>query len=106
MTNSGDVQLMNLHDLQSFPSLSEQRAVSVELFLRKIVRDLRTQNTPYQNAVRAFQERYIVEVLATHAYHLGRTAEELGIHRNTLTRAIRDLGIDVRGARRAIGLVD
>jgi DNA-binding NtrC family response regulator len=63
---------------------------------------MRAANLSYEDAVRALQESYIVEVLITHAYHLGRTAEELGIHRNTLARTIRELNIDIRKIRNTI----
>lgn len=54
---------------------------------------------PYQDAVREFQERYIVGVLITHGFHLGRTARELGMHRNTLTRTLAELKIDIKQIR-------
>ncbi|WP_425432483.1 helix-turn-helix domain-containing protein [Granulicella rosea] len=46
-----------------------------------------------------FQERYIAHVLTKHRGHLGRTAEELQMHRNTLTRALLGLGLDVSQIR-------
>jgi DNA-binding NtrC family response regulator len=55
--------------------------------------------TSYEEAIRAFQERFIVNVLIAHSCHLGKTAQELGMHRNTLTRTIRELNIDLRQIR-------
>jgi Fis family transcriptional regulator len=84
------------------PSVSGRGIVSVKLSLSKTVRDMRALDTSYLNAVHALQERYIVEVLVMHACHMGKTAKELGMHRNTLTRTLRELDIDVRRLRDAI----
>jgi DNA-binding NtrC family response regulator len=45
------------------------------------------------DAVKNFVRGYIVEALARNRYHMGRAAEELCIHRNTLTRRCREVGI-------------
>jgi DNA-binding PucR family transcriptional regulator len=50
--------------------------------------------TSYQDAIREFQQQYIVLVLIKHTCRLGRAAADLGMHRNTLTRIIRKLEID------------
>jgi DNA-binding PucR family transcriptional regulator len=54
----------------------------------------------YQDAIREFQQRYIVVVLIKHACHLGNAAADLGMHRNTLTRIIQKLAIDPKLIRR------
>jgi Fis family transcriptional regulator, factor for inversion stimulation protein len=74
-------------------------AVSMKSLFVNAIRDMRSSQSSYANALRAFQRRYIIEVLITNAFHLGRAALELGMHRNTLTRTIRDLDIDVRQIR-------
>jgi Fis family transcriptional regulator len=79
---------------------SGQRAFSTSWTLDKTVRNLRALRTPYDEAVSFFQERFIVRVLMAQACHLGRAAVELGMHRNTLTRTLRDLNIDVQQLRR------
>lgn len=62
-------------------------------------RPMRASQISYQNAVRAFQRHYIIEALMMHGCHLGRMAEKLGMHRNTLTRTLRELDVDVRQIR-------
>ena len=42
---------------------------------------------------RAFEIRFIQQVLEEHDGHLGEAAERLGIHRNTLTRKIAEYRI-------------
>jgi len=74
----------------------------VNASLRKIVKEMRVLEVPYQNAVRELEERYIIAVLMRHACHLGRAAEDLGVHRNTLTRIIRKLEIDLKQIRRLL----
>jgi Fis family transcriptional regulator len=75
-------------------------AFSASWTLNKTVRNMRALRTPYDEAVSSFQERFIVRVLMVQACHLGRTAVELGMHRNTLTRTLRDLSIDVQQLRK------
>jgi len=60
-----------------------------------VAREMRLSGISYANALQAFQRRYIIEVLAAEGFHLGRTSRQLGVHPNTLTRANRDLQIDV-----------
>jgi DNA-binding NtrC family response regulator len=40
----------------------------------------------FEDAVREFEKRFIARVLGRCDGNLTRTAEELGVHRNTLTR--------------------
>jgi Fis family transcriptional regulator len=69
--------------------------------INRTVREMYALRTSYKDAIHAFQERFIVNVLIAHSCHLGKAAQELGMHRNTLTRAIRDLDIDLRQIRTA-----
>jgi Fis family transcriptional regulator len=49
---------------------------------------------PYADAVREFKKRYILEVLARHRGNQCKAAEELDMHRNTLSRTLTELGLD------------
>jgi DNA-binding NtrC family response regulator len=60
--------------------------------LRHLVAEMRTTGMHYQDAVLEFEERYIIRILQMHRGHLGKTANSLGMHRNTLTRALRKFG--------------
>ena len=48
----------------------------------------------YADAVREFKRRYLLEVLARHRGNQCKAAEELGMHRNTLSRTLAELNMD------------
>ncbi len=48
----------------------------------------------YDEAVREFKKRFILEVLAHHRGNQCKAARELGMHRNTLSRTIAELELD------------
>jgi DNA-binding NtrC family response regulator len=58
----------------------------------------------YTEAVREFKKRFILTVLQENKGNQCKTARQLGMHRNTLSRTIAELNLDVRtlrlGARR------
>src|SRR5258708_10015320 len=45
----------------------------------------------YSDAVRQFKKRYILEVLSHHKGNQCKAADELGMHRNTLSRTLTEL---------------
>ena len=47
----------------------------------------------YEDALREFDRRFIVEVVGKNAGNLTKAADTLGVHRNTLARKIKDLKI-------------
>ena len=76
--------------------------VSGECQLDRAISEMCAVKTPCREAVRTFQRCLVVDALIVNSRHLGRTAQELRMHRNTLTRATRELAIDVRQIRRSI----
>jgi Fis family transcriptional regulator, factor for inversion stimulation protein len=80
----------------------ERPAVKREL--DNLVMQMRAGGITYDEAVREFKRRFLLEVLASHRGNQCRAAKELGVHRNTLSRMLAELQIDpavVRsGARR------
>jgi Fis family transcriptional regulator, factor for inversion stimulation protein len=54
------------------------------------------QGVRYEDAVAEFEKRFIKRVLENHGGHQTKAAEALGIHRNTLSRKIAELGLDHR----------
>jgi len=60
----------------------------------------------YADAVRQFKKRYILEVMAHHKGNQSKAAVELGMHRNTLNRALAELDLDTveirNGLRRQV----
>lgn len=53
----------------------------------------------YNEAVREFKKRFILAVLQKNQGNQCRAARELGMHRNTLSRTITELKLDVRAVR-------
>ncbi len=53
----------------------------------------------YSEAVREFKKRFILAVLAENRGNQCKAARELGMHRNTLSRTINELKLDIRTVR-------
>ena len=53
----------------------------------------------YDEAVREFKKRYLIEVLAHHRGNQCKAAKELGMHRNTLSRTLAELDLDTAAIR-------
>jgi DNA-binding NtrC family response regulator len=56
-------------------------------------------NIRYDEAVTEFKKRFILTVLQENKGNQCRAARELDMHRNTLSRTIRQLKIDLRQVR-------
>jgi hypothetical protein len=74
MENRNDIRFIATIQMPLNPATPVQAVLSVNGSLRKIVREMRDFETPYQDAIREFQARYVVAVLVKHACHLGKTA--------------------------------
>lgn len=59
-----------------------------------LVIQMHSAGISYADAVRQFKRRYILEVLAHHKGNQCKAAEELGMHRNTLSRTLAELEMD------------
>lgn len=99
MENLDNSRPIDPREAPLLPGPSGQRALPMRHSLRKTVLGMRALETSYESAVRAFQRRYIIEVLIMHGCHLGKAAKELDMHRNTLARIIREFQIDVKQIR-------
>ena len=64
-----------------------------------LVTQMHAAGISYADAIRQFKKRYILEVLAHHKGNQCKAAEELGIHRNTLSRTMAELGISLAEIR-------
>jgi Fis family transcriptional regulator len=53
--------------------------------LDALVIQMHSSGVAYHEAVRQFKRRYLLEVLAQHRGNQCKAAEELGMHRNTLS---------------------
>ena len=67
--------------------------------LDSLVSQMHAGGITYDEAIREFKKRFILEVLAAHRGNQCKAAKELGMHRNTLSRTITELKIDVRQLR-------
>ena len=67
--------------------------------LEALVMQMYKSNILYSEAVREFKKRFILSVLQENRGNQCRAARELGMHRNTLSRTISELKIDMRQVR-------
>ena len=65
--------------------------------LGQIVDELVRRGVTLDQARREFEKQYIVATLKTNDGNLSRSAQSLGVHRNTLRNKVSDLGIRTRG---------
>jgi DNA-binding NtrC family response regulator len=56
--------------------------------LQKLVEDMVDKGVQFEDAVKEFEKRFIARVLGQCDGSLSKTADALGIHRNTLTRKL------------------
>ena len=53
----------------------------------------------YNEAVREFKKKFILAVLQENKGNQCKAARQLGMHRNTLSRTIAELQLDIKGLR-------
>jgi Fis family transcriptional regulator, factor for inversion stimulation protein len=64
--------------------------------LERLVEEMVDRGVQFDDAVREFEKRFIVRVLGKADGSLTKTADVLGIHRNTLTRKMGEYKIKRR----------
>ena len=64
--------------------------------LDELVTKMVEKGIHYQDALREFDRRFIVEVVDKSNGNLCKAADTLGVHRNTLARKIKELKIRTR----------
>lgn len=67
--------------------------------LDSLVTQMHSSGIPYEEAVREFKKQYLREVLMAHRGNQCKAAEELGMHRNTLSRTMAELGLNLSEVR-------
>jgi Fis family transcriptional regulator, factor for inversion stimulation protein len=67
--------------------------------LETLVQQMYRSNILYSEAVREFKRCFIATVLHENRGNQCRAARQLGMHRNTLSRTIEELKIDIREFR-------
>ena len=64
--------------------------------LERLVEEMVDRGVQFDDALREFEKRFIMRVLAQCSGSLTRTADALGVHRNTLTRKMGEYKIKRR----------
>jgi len=67
--------------------------------LAALVSQMNQSGILYSEAVREFRKRFILTVLEQNNGNQCKAARQLGMHRNTLSRTIAELELDVRAVR-------
>ncbi len=67
--------------------------------LESLILQMYRSNILYSEAVREFKKRFIITVLEENHGNQCKAAREMGMHRNTLSRTMQELKIDVRPLR-------
>ena len=78
------------------------RSDTVKRELQSLVTQMHSSGVSYTEALRQFKKRYLLEVLAHHKGNQCKAAEELGMHRNTLSRLLAELEMDSAQIRTGI----
>jgi DNA-binding protein Fis len=72
----------------------ERNEASVKRELDTLVAQMYSGGITYDEAVREFKKRFLLEVLAHSRGNQCKAAKELGVHRNTLSRMITELELN------------
>ncbi len=67
--------------------------------LDSLVTQMHSGGIRYEDAVREFKRTFLREVLVAHKGNQCKAAEELGVHRNTLSRTMAELGLSLSEVR-------
>ena len=67
--------------------------------LDSLVTQMHSSGIRYEDAVSEFKKQYLREVLLAHRGNQCKAAEELGMHRNTLSRSMAELGLSLSEVR-------
>ena len=70
--------------------------------LEALVAQMHGSGILYSEAVREFKKRFIVNVLQQNKGNQCKAARELGMHRNTLSRAMAELGLSLAEVRASL----
>ena len=67
--------------------------------LDSLITQMHSTGVRYDEAVKQFKRQYLLEVLRAHRGNQCKAAEELGMHRNTLSRTLAELDMDTAQIR-------
>src|SRR5437763_1396562 len=80
-------------------SLEAELRGTVKDQLEALIMQMYKGNILYSEAVREFKKRFILTVLQENKGNQCKAARQLGMHRNTLSRTIAELELDVKVLR-------
>ena len=80
---------------------TDKKRGAVKDQLEALIMQMYKSNILYSEAVREFKKKFILTVLQENNGNQCRAARELGMHRNTLSRTLDELKIDIRQLREA-----
>ncbi len=81
--------------------MGQKHEYATKADLEGLVLRMREAGIPYDEALGEFKRQFILAALRAARWNQSRAARALGMHRNTLVRTLRALGIDVRVLRGA-----
>jgi Fis family transcriptional regulator, factor for inversion stimulation protein len=81
---------------------AQERGFTVKRELDNLVTQMHAGGITYDEAVREFKRRFVLEVLGGHRGNQCKAAKELGMHRNTLSRILAELDIDPTQVRNGL----
>jgi Fis family transcriptional regulator len=79
--------------------VKKRQEVDVRRELDNLVTQMHSSGMRYEDAVREFKKQYLREVLIAHRGNQCKASEELGMHRNTLSRTMAELGLSLAEVR-------
>jgi transcriptional regulator with PAS, ATPase and Fis domain len=76
----------------------------MQVKLEQLIDEMITEGVLFEDALKEFEKRFILDMLDRKKHNLSKAASALGIHRNTLTKRLRDYqhGSRKNGGRRHI----
>lgn len=98
-TRANDHGFEHLSDILQRVKDSAPEDITSARQLEAFTQRLHKSGILYSEAVREFKKHFILTVLEANAGNQCRAARELGMHRNTLSRTIDELKIDLRSMR-------
>ena len=80
----------------------KEQGGSLKARLEAIVEEMVERGILFEDAAEAFEGHFIRTVLSRNGGNLSKAAEELRIHRNTLSKRVQQIEPAKRGARRQV----
>ena len=80
--------------------MGKKHAYATKAQLERLVLRMHRTGILYSEALEELKKQFILAVLREVDWNQTKAAQKLGMHRNTLVRTLRELGIDVPGLRK------